>query len=211
MKRLLLRDFLRNQYRRFVQRSAFVHQLGANELRQSAIVFAPHQDDETLGCGGTILQKKAAGADVKIVFMTDGCRSHAGLIAEEELSTLRRTEAISACKVLETKEQDVFFLDIKDGTLGQHLAVASEKVIHLLQTIRPETVYVPYRLDNHPDHRNTTRSVIQALKKCRMPMTVYEYPVWFWYHWPWVGFSGKLSAFRHILKIRFYPFWFDCA
>ena len=37
----------------------------------ACIVFAPHQDDETLGSGGTIIQKKRKGADVKIVFMTD--------------------------------------------------------------------------------------------------------------------------------------------
>jgi LmbE family N-acetylglucosaminyl deacetylase len=200
MKQSSLRSFFQNQYRKLVQQTTFVQQLEMSELQQSAIVFAPHQDDETLGCGGTILRKKAVGADVKVVFMTDGCRSHAGLISEEELRTLRRAEAISACKILGLEEQDVFFLEIEDGTLGDHQALASHKVVQLLQAVQPETVFVPYRQDNHPDHRNTTKSVIHALKTCQMPMVIYEYPVWFWYHWPWVGFSRKLGVLRHILK-----------
>src|SRR5687768_6580034 len=44
--------------------------LGEEELGRSAMVFAPHPDDETLGCGGTILQKRRAGASMRIVFMT---------------------------------------------------------------------------------------------------------------------------------------------
>src|SRR5207248_577693 len=44
----------------------------ADELGRSAIVFAPHQDDEVLGCGGTIVRKLRAGADVTVVFLTDG-------------------------------------------------------------------------------------------------------------------------------------------
>ena len=36
------------------------------------IVVAPHPDDETLGCGATIMQKLAAGTPVHVVIATDG-------------------------------------------------------------------------------------------------------------------------------------------
>jgi len=35
-------------------------------------VLAPHMDDETLGCGGTIARHVRAGASVTTIFLTDG-------------------------------------------------------------------------------------------------------------------------------------------
>ena len=47
-------------------------ELDRTSQRAPAIVFAPHPDDETLGCGGTILKKRSLGAPVEVVFLTDG-------------------------------------------------------------------------------------------------------------------------------------------
>src|SRR5579885_2284019 len=41
-----------------------------------ALIIAPHHDDETLGCGGVIALKRAAGVPVQVVILTDGSRSH---------------------------------------------------------------------------------------------------------------------------------------
>ena len=38
------------------------------------VVLAPHMDDETLGCGGTIARHVRAGAQVTVIFLTDGRR-----------------------------------------------------------------------------------------------------------------------------------------
>ena len=38
----------------------------------SALVLAPHQDDEVLGCGGLAAQLAAAGGAVRVLFLTDG-------------------------------------------------------------------------------------------------------------------------------------------
>ncbi len=35
---------------------------------KSTMIFAPHQDDETLGCGGLIALKLQLGIPVKVVF-----------------------------------------------------------------------------------------------------------------------------------------------
>ena len=45
---------------------------GYKFLEHNVIIFSPHPDDETLGCGGTIAKKVKEGYQVKIVFMTDG-------------------------------------------------------------------------------------------------------------------------------------------
>src|SRR5438067_976178 len=41
----------------------------------SIMVIAPHQDDETFGCGGLIALQREGGATVKVVFLTDGGNS----------------------------------------------------------------------------------------------------------------------------------------
>ena len=79
------------------------HLVAPAELEQSALVFSPHPDDESLGCGGTILKKKQAGANVKIVHVSDGGASSA-LIPREELTAMRRMECMDAGRALGVDE-----------------------------------------------------------------------------------------------------------
>ncbi len=46
------------------------------ELMVPTVVVAPHPDDETLGCGVLIAAKRRLGAEVAVVFLTDGAASH---------------------------------------------------------------------------------------------------------------------------------------
>jgi len=64
-----------------------VSELDEKDLGCTATVFSPHPDDETLGCGGTIIKKKRAGAEVKIFYMTDGRKSHFKNTIEMQSST----------------------------------------------------------------------------------------------------------------------------
>lgn len=152
----------------------------------AAVVFAPHQDDETLGCGGTIILKRQAGTPVKIVFMTDGSTSHRRFIESEELRRLRNAEALEAAKVLNVSSEDVHFLDFPDGSLGQAHEAAVAEVLTILNRNRPDEVFVPYRADGTPDHEATYRIVMEAAHKSKLALLVCEYPVWFWNQWPWV-------------------------
>jgi hypothetical protein len=65
MSKTFFRTQLCQLYSRAMLRNT--RELGENDLGRSSIIFSPHQDDETLGCGGTIIRKKRVGADVKIV------------------------------------------------------------------------------------------------------------------------------------------------
>jgi LmbE family N-acetylglucosaminyl deacetylase len=57
-------------------------------------------------------------------------------------------------------------------------------------------VFVPYRAEpvyQAADHIATTQIVFAALARYGRRITVWEYPVWFWLHWPWVGIrQGRL-------------------
>ena len=171
-------------------------ELSEVELADSAVVFAPHQDDETLGCGGTIIKKKKAGAKIRIVFTTDGCHAQ-DLIPEDEMKAIRASEAVAATRSLGLEENDVIFLEFEDNKLSQNQENAINKVIEIIQQEQPAQVFIPYYKDILPDHIATNRIVLSALRACGKRAVIYEYPIWFWYNWPWV--SIPRCSQRHIL------------
>ena len=175
-------------------------ELDEHNLGKSAIVFAPHQDDETLGCGGTIIRKKQAGANLQIVFMTDGCRSHAHLMPEIELKSIRANEAVAAAQVLGVDKDDVLFLEFKDGTLAHNQDKAREKVKEIILRYRPEEIFIPYYRDGVPDHDATNKIVISALKIGGVNAVIYEYPIWFWRQLPWTSLGNSRQEILAVLK-----------
>lgn len=172
-------------------------------LARCAIVFAPHQDDETLGCGGTVLHKLAAGASVQVVYMTDGSGSNCHLLDDPQtLIPIREQEAIAATQVLGIPATDVTFLRFPDGELRSHQQPAVERVAEILQRVQPEEIFMPYYREPMiiPDHVYTNQIVRTALNQLGLKATVYEYPVWFWYHYPWVRLNADLTTQRSKLS-----------
>ena len=92
---------------------------------RNVLVFAPHQDDDTLGCGGTIRRLVELGAKVTVVYMTDG-----GKGSEKEnkgLAQHRQEEAVASLNVLGCRSQ--IFLGFEDGALDMN-SESLGKVIH---------------------------------------------------------------------------------
>jgi LmbE family N-acetylglucosaminyl deacetylase len=138
-------------------------------MNKQIIVFAPHPDDETLGCGGTIAKRLDEGYEVLVVVMTDGRHSFVkglGIALDptpEELKEIRRDEVKRATRTLGVPEGDLLFLDFVDGTLAENEAEAQEKVMELLREKVPSEIYFPYEKDGHPDHLATNRAVVNAV------------------------------------------------
>jgi len=187
---------IRRLYRHVLKRVA--KEVGENHLKSSAVIFSPHADDETLGCGGTIIRKRRLGAEVKIVFMTDGSASHKHLISKNELKIIRKREALAASARLGVEENNVFFLDFENRRLSQLMDLAISKVAQFLASQHPDEIFIPYSREPPSDHWATNKIVLAALASCRKSVTVYEYPLWFWHHWPWTSVSR--DSYREILR-----------
>lgn len=188
---------IQNLYRRQLNNVMATREIG--DLSRDAVVFAPHPDDETLGCGGTIIRKKTAGADVKVVFLTDGSRSHAALMPEAELSKIRRAEALRAAQALGLEAEDITFLGLGDGRIRKSISTATDRIRSLLAQTAAREIFVPYALEPPPDHAVTYKIVTGALSELSHRYTVYAYPIWYWQHWPWTGIVGNSK--RDTLRI----------
>jgi LmbE family N-acetylglucosaminyl deacetylase len=177
----------------------------------STIVFAPHQDDETLACGGTISAKRDLGAPVRIVFMTDGATSHAQFMDAQDLVQIRNVEALDAVRTLGIAEEAVEFLGFPDGRLRSFHETAVARTLEILLRHQPDEVFAPYRWDGVTDHEATCDVVLEAVRLAGREIRVFEYPVWFWNQWPWVslrlGMNGTaaqdlLRTTRHYWGLR---------
>jgi LmbE family N-acetylglucosaminyl deacetylase len=180
--------------------------LDEDEWGRSAIVVAPHPDDETLGCGGVVAKKIAAGARVHFVFVTDGTASHPAL-APYTLREIREMEAREAVTRLGALPEHATFLRIRDGSAAAHMDTIAAEIAALLEVLAPECVFIPHAQDFTSDHVAVNLAVRRALGRRSVPVTVLEYPVWYWYHWPWIGIGGDLPrmwrvALRQTMRTR---------
>lgn len=137
------------------------------------LVIAPHPDDETLGCGGTILKLKAQGSAVHWLIVTtiEGVigfsqkRVPARNAEIESVSQAYRFDSVHSCMLpaagLDTVD--------KGRLIGSIASVVKE--------VRPERIYLPYRNDVHSDHAAVFDAAISVTKTFRSPFvrSIYVY------------------------------------
>jgi len=149
-----------------------------------AVVFAPHQDDETFGCGGMISLKRRLGIKVAVVFMTDGSGSlHSGTFAtSERLVKIRHSEAVKAAGILGVDAKDLHFWNLPDTTLNALEGLERQAVVlriqKILAAIPSAEIFVPHRRDIHPDHEATFDMVAEAIRNLPGRHIIFEYAVW---------------------------------
>jgi len=152
----------------------------------TTLVIAPHQDDESLGCGGTIALLRQAGIPVKVVFTTDGGLSHPNSKThpKDKLVSLREQEAVAALQLLGVEEEDVTFMRLPDGSLPlvhqPGFGTAVERIKQLVVLYNPQTILLPWQRDPHSDHRATWQIVNTALQTIKTKPRKLEYLIWLW-------------------------------
>lgn len=119
------------------------------------LILAPHIDDEIISSAGLIQEAKKVGAEVKIVYITNGDENLTSLIGKEKVITLnpndfialgeqRMNEGRKATEILGLKETDLIFLGFPDRGLNSLLnKFFNEKTPYGSQGTKFE--YNPYR------------------------------------------------------------------
>ena len=148
---------------------------------RSCLVLAPHPDDETLGCGATIMRKLAAGTPVQVIIAADGNWYRSSMLSVDAVNQIREEEARRACAILGLPCENITFLRFEDCRLADHRGLLRDRLFDILDRMNPEEIFVSSIIDNHPDHRvlaELGRELAQA-RRDRFPV-LYEYPIWFW-------------------------------
>jgi LmbE family N-acetylglucosaminyl deacetylase len=218
-RRLFPRDWLADLSRRFRHFFGVLREKTLDELREthqtvvlkyllrfgseameaspkSTLVIAPHQDDETFGCGGLIALKREMDVPVKVVFLTDGSGSHRHISGFDAhaLTEQRQAEAQAAGAILGLDPSDLLFLDLPDSRLRTMSRARREeaisRLIAIMQEFQPGEVYVTHRHDKHEDHEAGYEIVAEAVERSSLPITVFQYMVWgIW----WSALGARLT------------------
>jgi LmbE family N-acetylglucosaminyl deacetylase len=134
-------------------------------MKTKILVVAPHPDDETLGCGGTLLHHAATGNEVHWLIVT----SMYYQFGFTELQVSQRQTEIK--QVSESYGfADVHQLEFPPARLDSIPRVELICAISdVMKKVMPEIVYLPYRGDVHTDHNVVFDTVISCTKWFRYP------------------------------------------
>lgn len=181
--------------------------------RQRLLVIAPHADDETYGCAGTIARIKSLGGEVYVVLGSVGDLVH--FVGAEDCSgrrlithdtRLREFEAVM--KLLKVDDWDVLFTDS-----ATHLALDTlprKSLVGLLEydgklsigNIEPTMVMIP-AISYNQDHEALFRACVTAT---RPGIPGQRHTV------PWVLAYDNTSLFWSLERERFHPtFYVDIS
>lgn len=124
-------------------------------MNKKALVISIHPDDETLGCGGTLLKLKKQGYKIYCIYTTEGN------VAQRKVVSLVN-EKYSFAKTFNFKFKE---LDIDDITFNDLIPA----FINVINEVKPKIIFIPNRSDVHSDHRRVFHALIAATKSFRFP------------------------------------------
>ncbi len=147
----------------------------------TTLIVAPHADDESLGCGGVISLLRKYGQTVYILLLSDGTMSHPNSVEypAEKLRDLREKELMDAAAILGVAEENIIFCRYPDRNVpsihDERFDTSVKSISKMLSVIKPQSIFVPWRRDPHPDHQAAFQ-LINAAETSNAK--IYEYPIW---------------------------------
>ena len=123
-----------------------------HSMKRKVLVLAPHNDDETLGCGATIAKHVHNGDEVFVVSLTSIDDEHPVMAPNKPII---RAETYKAMKILGVKEKNIIFKDLPNVLVPDIPVHTVNKVVFdVIQHVAPDIMYIPFMYDLHKDHRD---------------------------------------------------------
>ena len=144
---------------------------------RSAIIVAPHPDDETIAAFGLISMLRKHQAKVHVMVVTDGAASHRNSKTwpKTKLIQQRQLETAAAMALAGLDPVTLSFLGLDDGGLHSLSSTDRNTIVRAVaQKGEVDLLVVPDLSDAHPDHQAVGR-VLQRYAGAR---SIWTYKVW---------------------------------
>lgn len=130
-------------------------------MKNKVLIIAVHPDDETLGCGGTLLKHKANGDEIHWLICTTINKNHYYYkIREKEI------EKVSALYSFDS----VHNLGLETMRVDEYsISELIEKISKVINEVQPNIIYLPFKSDVHSDHRKIFEVSYSCTKSFRYP------------------------------------------
>tara|TARA_B100000586_G_scaffold78931_1_gene55558 strand:- start:765 stop:1571 length:807 start_codon:yes stop_codon:yes gene_type:complete len=116
---------------------------------KNILVISPHPDDETLGCGGLLIQASKNDCNIHILCLSSGSKDE---------SKTREEELRKASNYLGAN--GITFLRLTDGNIGNE--IIGKNILNNLKTeFNPDITLIPFILDGHDDHRDANKLLLE--------------------------------------------------
>ena len=128
-------------------------------MKNKVLILAVHPDDETLGCGGTLLKHKDNGDEIHWLICTTISKSHGYYeTREKEIKKVVDMYGFKSVHNLRLKTMQVDEYSMSD-LIG--------KISKVINEVQPNIVYLPFKGDVHSDHRKVFESSYSCTKSFR--------------------------------------------
>ena len=132
----------------------------------TALFISPHPDDETLGCGGTILKLKACGCKIYLLIVTRGYEKYGD---SKQVIDNMKNQTSQAIK--EYGFDDSIQLDFPTTFLD---TIPIKELINafgeIIKRWKPNILFIPNRSDVHTDHRIVFDAIWSCTRSFRFPI-----------------------------------------
>lgn len=134
----------------------------------NVLVFAPHNDDETIGVGGTIAKLTRAGHKITVCEVTSGPSTPISLKVVEEAKKAHAILGVAESVFFELPVVDLHLVNTRDK---------NKPFVEIVKKVKPDIAFIPHHGDLHTDHSTVAGSSMVALRPMNAPQlkAVYAY------------------------------------
>ena len=134
-------------------------------MKNKVLIIAVHPDDETLGCGGTLLKHKINGDEIHWVIATDikeseGFKKEVIIKREQEIDEVKSLYDFNSLHYLKLSTMRVDEYNMSD---------LISRFSNVINEVKPNIIYLPFKSDVHSDHRKIFEAAYSCTKSFRYP------------------------------------------
>lgn len=150
-------------------------------MAERHLIFAPHPDDEQIGCAAVIVRAVRAGEGVRVVIITAGqnllavCAGIAADPSPAEVGRHREAESLRSCRILGLADEQVVFLGHEDGAVDRDSGAITADCHKHITDFQPTRIYCTSMWDEHPDHRAALHAVAAARAAAGSTAPIWQY------------------------------------